>query len=186
MKMHNIPSEFPNTIVLYLKEGEVTAHNTVTAAEPHTSHWRVSDDLSSTSWFAYAAASSVNAFLWIENHHGFNDLPVLSPVSYLAWISSLFADKKRWKMAKKLQVQRKYIGFIISHRTNRLRKAILPPKPLLHIHRFYFWPYRQINERRGIMLPTTILTCNYASLKYFQHKFPFKSPQITKHQNANT
>lgn len=83
MEILNVPSEFSNTIVIYLKEGEVTTHDTVTAPEPHTCHWRVSDDLYSTSWFAYTSASSLSAFLQLENHHGFNDLPVLSPVSYL-------------------------------------------------------------------------------------------------------
>lgn len=67
VKMHNILSEFPNTIVLYLK-GEVTVHNTVTAPEPCTSLWTVSDDLFSISWFAYAAASSESASLRLENH----------------------------------------------------------------------------------------------------------------------
>lgn len=90
MEILNVPSEFSNTIVIYLKEGEVTTHDAVTAPEPHTCHWWVSDDLYSTSWFGYTLASSVSAFLWLENHHGFNDLPVLIPVSYLTWISSLF------------------------------------------------------------------------------------------------
>lgn len=83
-------------------------------------------------------------------------------------------------------MQQKYIRFVISHKTNKLHTAILPQIPLLHIDRFYFLPYREINERRGIMLRTTILTCNYAPLRYFQHKFPLKSRQITRHQNANT
>lgn len=163
-----------------------STYNAVTAPERQTSHWRVSDDLSSTSWFAYTAASSVSASLWLENHLDLMTSLFLALYHTSHEFLAFLQIKKRWKMAKKLQVQWKYVGFIISYTTNRLYTGILPQIPLLLMDRFYFLSYMQINDRRGITLPITILTCNYVPLKYFQHRFPLKSPQITKHQNVNT
>lgn len=183
MEMHNIPSEFPKTIVLYLK-AEVTARNAVTAPEPCMYFpQRVSDELSSTSWFTRGAISSVNVFLWLENH-----LDLMISLFLALHHTSLeflaFLQIKRWKIAEKVQMQQKNIGLIISHRTKRSHKPILPWIPLLHTDRIYFWSYRQINERRRRTLPATILTCNYSPSKYFQPKFPHKSPQIARHQNV--